>query len=142
MKMLPKTNNPQVVRTDFGNQHIWKTICKLIRAPVHEGSYQFHANVEFVEDGEFRNLTQEQLLARLPSDYKHTFLLVVDTAATQHPEFPILVLDLGRERGRAFRAIPSQVQAIENNLSIANMSFFEFADTVGEDGVFRGFPKP
>jgi hypothetical protein len=31
------------------------------------------------------------------------------------------------------------VQSIENNLSIANMDFAEFADSVNEDGVFRGF---
>jgi hypothetical protein len=62
--------------------------------------------------------------------------------ATQHPDFPILVMDLHHERGRTFRAIPSQIQGIENNLSIENMDFFEFADNVEEDGVFRGFPSP
>jgi hypothetical protein len=35
--------------------------------------------------------------------------------------------------------VPRQVQAIENNLSIANMDFFEFADSADADGVFRGF---
>ncbi|HLF89873.1 MAG TPA: hypothetical protein VI451_13065 [Anaerolineales bacterium] len=45
------------------------------------------------------------------------------------------------EYGREFRAIPSQIQGIENNLSIANMDFEEFADSVDEDGVFRGFPE-
>jgi uncharacterized protein DUF6924 len=39
-----------------------------------------------------------------------------------------------------FRAIPSQIQGIENNLSIANMDFEGFAEAVNEDGVFRGFP--
>jgi hypothetical protein len=29
---------------------------------------------------------------------------------------------------------------VENNLSLANMDFHEFADNVGADGVFRGFP--
>jgi hypothetical protein len=40
-----------------------------------------------------------------------------------------------------FRVIPSQMWSVENNLSIANMDFFEFADAVGDDGIFRGFPK-
>jgi hypothetical protein len=139
MKMLPSTNNPLVIRTEFGNQRSWETICKLIREPVKEGEYEFHANVEFVEDSEFRDLTKEQLLALAPRGYKHSFLLAADAAAIGNPEFPIRVVDLGGERGRTFRAIPSQIQAIENNLSIANMSFFEFADNVQEDGVFRGF---
>ena len=29
----------------------------------------------------------------------------------------------------------------ENNLSIANMDFREFAESVDPDGVFRGFPQ-
>jgi hypothetical protein len=29
---------------------------------------------------------------------------------------------------------------IENNLSIANMDFEEFAENVDDDGIFRGFP--
>jgi hypothetical protein len=28
---------------------------------------------------------------------------------------------------------------VENNLSVANMDFHEFADNVEDDGVFRGF---
>jgi hypothetical protein len=31
------------------------------------------------------------------------------------------------------------VQSIENNLSLFNMDFWEFADNVDDDGVFRGF---
>ncbi|MGC4896997.1 DUF6924 domain-containing protein [Micromonospora sp. DT31] len=40
---------------------------------------------------------------------------------------------------RPFRALPRQVQAIQNNLSLANMDYIEFATSVGADGVFRGF---
>jgi hypothetical protein len=46
-----------------------------------------------------------------------------------------LAIDLYGERGRTFRAIPSQIRGIENNLSIGNMDFFEFADNVDEDGI-------
>ena len=51
------------------------------------------------------------------------------------------MVDLYGSRGRSFRATPSQIQAIQNNLSIANMGFEEFAEAVGEGGIFRGFPK-
>ena len=78
---------------------------------------------------------------RVPKDYVHSVLFVGDTVAARSPEFPILVLDLRRQRGRTFRAIPSQIQAIENNLSISNMDFAEFADNAGADGVFRGFRR-
>jgi hypothetical protein len=66
---------------------------------------------------------------------------VVDRITIASPEFPVLVIDLYADRGRTFRAIPSQIQSIENNLSIANMDFFEFADHVDLDGIFRGFPE-
>ena len=49
------------------------------------------------------------------------------------------MVDLWREPGREFRAVPAAVQAVENNLSIANMDFAEFAGAVDEDGIFRGF---
>ena len=141
-KQLPKTNNPLVVRTDFENQQAWKTVCKLIRAPIPAPGDTFYAYVQFLEDVAFRGLGTEELLARVPSDYNHSFLFVVDSVAISHPEFPILVIDLRGVHGRNFRAIPTAIQAIENNLSISNMDFSEFAVAVDEDGIFRGFPEP
>jgi hypothetical protein len=142
-KLLPKTNCPLVIRTDFDNQRAWKKICKLISAPVPSPVDEpFYAYVQFLDDKDFGGLSTEDLLARVPTDYKHSFLLVVDRATIAHPEFPILVVQLRGNRGRQFRAIPAAIQSIENNLSIANMDFFEFANAVGSDGIFRGFPAP
>lgn len=141
MEQLPITNDPQVIRTSFENQPAWETICKLIRAPVYEWKEAFHAHVTFLDSAEFRNLSKDELLARVPADYGHSFLLVVDEIAITQPDAPILVVDLYEERGRSFRAIPSTIQSIENNLSLSNMDFFEFADSVDQDGIFRGFPK-
>ena len=139
-KQLPKTNNPLVVRTEFENQQAWKTVCKLIRAPIQAPGDTFHAYVQFLEDVAFRGLGREELLARVPSDYNHSFIFVVDSIAISHPEFPILVIGLRGVHGRNFRAIPAAIQAIENNLSISNMDFSEFAGAVDGDGIFRGFP--
>jgi len=141
MRFLPATRNPLVVRTVYESPDIWDTICELIRAPQYEATYTFFAHVDFLDDADFRDLTSEDLLVRVPKDYVHSVLFVVDTVAARSPEFPILVLDLRRQRGRTFRAIPSQIQAIENNLSISNMDFAEFADNAGADGVFRGFRR-
>ena len=38
-----------------------------------------------------------------------------------------------------FRRIPSELWSIDNNLNIANMDWENFAATVDEGGVFRGF---
>jgi len=137
--LLPVTDDPLVVRTDYADDAVWATICDLIRAPVREGHQEFYAYVEFWESSEIRNLTETELLARVPDDYPHSFVFVVDKVTTADPAFPILVMDLHYERGRTFRALPSTIQGIQNNLSLANMDFFEFADNADSDGVFRGF---
>ncbi|HTM14642.1 MAG TPA: hypothetical protein VL127_17085 [Bryobacteraceae bacterium] len=141
MKQLPTTPDPLVVRTCFESQESWETVCALIRAPQYFTSDPFYANVYLLDDIEFENLATDALLARVPGNYPHSFLLVVDRITITSPEFPVLVIDLYADRGRSFRAIPPQIQGIENNLSIANMDFFEFADNVDPDGIFRGFPE-
>ena len=44
------------------------------------------------------------------------------------------------ESGRWFRVVPGRMASVENNLSLANMGFREFADSTDPDSVFRGFP--
>jgi hypothetical protein len=137
MKPLPETEDPLVLRTDFSDQAAWETICATIREPVGE----FHAYVDFLDDVEYAGLTKDQLLRLVPEDYGHSFIIVADQTATSLPDHPLLIVDLYEGSGREFRAIPSQIQAIENNLSIANMDFEEFAESVDDSGVFRGFPE-
>ena len=139
MKRIPETENLLVLRTDFSNQAAWERICAIIRKPV--GVFRFRANVDFVDDIEYAGITKDQLLELLPKEYSHSFIILVDRTATSLPNYPLLIVDLYERSGREFRAVPSQIQGIENNLSIANMDFEEFAESVDESGVFRGFPK-
>ena len=142
MEMLPQTQDSPIIRTDFDNEDAWKTVCELVRRPVPDGfGEEFFAYVTFVENSAFRDLSEQELLERVPDDYGHSFLMIVDKVTLGSAEYPILVMDLYDERGRSFRAIPVQIQGIQNNLSIANMDFAEFADSAGADGVFRGFPE-
>ena len=138
MKPVPDPENAPVLRTDFSDPAAWEDIRTEIQKPV--GRLQFRANVQFIDDPEYAGLTSSQLLDRLPADYSHTFIIVADRMTISHPEHPLLVIDLFDKPRREFRAIPRQIQGIENNLSIANMDFEDFADAVQEDGVFRGFP--
>jgi hypothetical protein len=80
-------------------------------------------------------------LIELGSDAGLHFILVADRLALTSPEHPVLVVDVAREPGRTFRVVPSAAWSVENNLSLANMDFEEFADAVDEGGVFRGFPE-
>ena len=137
MKYIPEPDNSLVLRTDFSDEEAWRAICNSIRRPV--GEFQFQPNVEFVSDPAFSGVGVEELPALIHQSTNHTFLFVVDRMALAHPEHPILVMDLYEEAGRTFRVVPSEMWSVENNLSISNMDFAEFAAAVDPDGVFRGF---
>jgi hypothetical protein len=92
-----------------------------------------------VNDPEFEGVTAEQLPSLTAPGVFRAFLFIVDRIALSHPDRPILVVDLYDEAGRTFRVIPSEMCSVENNLSIANMDFAEFADNTAPDGIFRGF---
>jgi hypothetical protein len=135
MRYIPNTDNALVLRTDFSDTAAWEAICAAIEEPVGE----FKAYVEFISDPEFDSISLEQLLSLVPGDSNQTYMFVVDRMALAQPEHPILVVDLYTEPGRTFRVIPAEMWGVENNLSIANMDFAEFADEADADGVFRGF---
>ncbi|MEU7753102.1 hypothetical protein [Micromonospora sp. NPDC049171] len=141
MARLPATFSVPVVRADFRDDGGWERLRAEIVNPTPEG---FLADVEFVEDRELTGLDDTAIAAgyprAYPQEYRHPVVFVVDAVTVSLPEHPLLVVNLneGDETG-PFRALPRQVQAIENNLSIANMDFFEFARAADPDGVFRGF---
>ena len=137
MKTIPTTESAQIIRTDFSDQTAWEGLTAAVREPADP----FIFNMEILDDRERSGATVEQLLAALPEDYPHSFVVVADSIAISQPDHPLLVVDLMEERGRQFRALAAQVPSIENNLSIANMGFEEFAEAVDESGVFRGFPE-
>lgn len=157
MKTLPASQVALFVRTAFDDANAWDAIRNEIRQPPEDMMAAFaqfaainamigqdlgdgpKANLTLVDDPAFADLAPDQLIERLPADTQQTFLFIVDRESIANPDHPILVLDLSEEKGRTFRAAPAQVQAIENNLSIANMDFADFANAVDSQGVFRGF---
>ena len=136
MKNCPDTENAPVLRTDFSDQAAWDAIRKEVMQPV-DG---FYANVDFIDDPEFADVTKKALLRLVSRDMRHSFIVVADHAAMTDEEHLLLVIDLFGEKGRELRAEPSRIQSIENNLSIANMDFSDFAESCDPEGVFRGFP--
>jgi hypothetical protein len=66
-------------------------------------------------------------------------MFIADAVTVSHLEHPLVAVDLRREPGRQFRIVPGEVWGIETNLSISNMDFFEWADKVDDDGIFRSF---
>lgn len=157
MKRLPDSDATLFVRTHFDDPDAWQAICNEIRQSPDDDVAAFaefaainamlgqdvgegpEANLTIVDDPAFADLTPDQLIERLPAGSQQTFVFIVDRETVAKPDHPILVLDLAEQKGRTFRSVPAQIQAIENNLSIANMDFADFADAVDSEGVFRGF---
>ena len=134
---IPPDFHALVVRTDFSDDTAWLEVCRLIESFDCEG---YQPTLLRVEDPAYDGATVEDLL-RSPGLY---YAFVVDSRTVADPEHPVLVVDLDPESdlpGRTFRTIPAEVCAIDANLGIANMDFEEFAESVGPDGVFRGFSK-
>ncbi|MBO4140144.1 hypothetical protein J5U46_08320 [Micromonospora tulbaghiae] len=137
MLTLPNTPCALVLRTDFSDEGAWDAVCAASIAPSVDG---FAASLSFVSDPAFADLSPEQVAA-LPMVSYRSFLFLVDNVTITDPETLLVALDLLHEPGRWFRVVPAEMWSVENNLSIANMDFFEFADAADPDGVFRGFPK-
>uniref|UniRef100_A0AAU2A7X4 DUF6924 domain-containing protein n=1 Tax=Streptomyces sp. NBC_00093 TaxID=2975649 RepID=A0AAU2A7X4_9ACTN len=135
-EQLPRTADTLVLRTDFSSGAAWEALGQALATPSED---DFLPNVELVTDHRFAGTTTEDALAALPAAYEHPILVLADAPALASQEFPLLVVDLRQEYGRCLRVVASELWGIENNLSIANMDFWEFAAAVGEDGIHRGF---
>ena len=138
---LPETWSVPVVRADFSDDAVWEGVKDEISASTEEG---FGADVEFVEDRTLAGLDEAAVAGgyprAYPHEYRHPILFLVDAVAVSELEHPILVVNLNATVDvEPFRALPRQVQSIQNNLSLANMDYIEFARSAGADGIFRGF---
>ncbi len=125
-----------VIRTDFTDEATWRQLRKDVAATNIMG---FSAHVQFIDNKQYGGLTGQELLHRLPGLKEYGCVFVTDTMTMSTAEHPLLVLDPSNPEGKTFRVIPSEVWGVENNLSLANMDYSEFADAADPDGVFRGF---
>jgi hypothetical protein len=138
MRLLPESEDMLVLRTDFSDDATWEAVCDEVSMPV--GVMGFQANVRFVDNREYDGVPNAEVPGLFRAGSNHGYVIIADRVTMTHPDHALLILDLlEEEAGRQFRAVPSAIQSIENNLSIANMDFEDFATAVDADGVFRGF---
>ena len=136
MRKINNIENALVLRTDFSNDVHWKQICQEIEEPDPEEG--FKAYVTFLSDKQYKNTPTDKVIELIdPSE--HRFIFVVDRKTISNPEHPILCIDFSENHGNSFRLIPSEVWRVENNLSVSNMDFDDFAGRVAFDGISRGF---
>ena len=138
-----------MIRTDFGDDAAWAVVIAAAASGVHVDGADglFAANLECVDDRQFDGMTIERVVTIAADAGNPGYVFLADHETISHPEHPILAVDLAVQPGRSFRVIPSEMQGVQNNLSIAGMDFAEFADFVDSDetgrtdGIFRGFPN-
>jgi hypothetical protein len=150
----PYSSEQWVIRTDFSDDAAWSRVRGLIAAPQEDVAVTYRAYVKFISDEANAGKKPHDLIRALPDDYPGFFCFIVDRECLTNPEHPVLVVgfypsdskSFDREPRntppgdiRTFRALPAQIQAIQNNLDIANMDFEDFGGAADKDGVFRGF---
>lgn len=136
MPQLPDCDWPLLVRTDFASDAAWEQLSAAAQAENADG---FQASLEPVSDPGFNGASWPEVKAAVPEgDQGKVVLFIADSTALASPEQPILVVDLWEDR-EPYRCIAAELWGVENNLSIANMDWLDFADAVDPDGVFRGF---
>ncbi len=133
-----------LVRTWFGSDEAWRLLVDDVLAETDEG---LRAHLVPVDDPALAGAGPEAVVAALPVGEQPYVIAIADDATFTTAGAPVLVVELhpGPQLGGSLRALPSALQSIENNLSIANMDFDEFVAAAGADGVFRGFggsPQP
>ncbi len=133
-RLPPSEESTPLLRTDYAREDRWRSLLAAIATPTAEG---FLANVSTVTDPVLDGLTDDEVRALPAADDGPMFVLVADETAQADDEFPILVVDTSAEARPSFRVAGRCLWAVENNLSLANMDWEEFADTVDSDNVYR-----
>ncbi|ONM48537.1 hypothetical protein B0T44_18590 [Nocardia donostiensis] len=141
--MLPDGDS-LFIRTYFADDAAWaETVDAALRPWDLGGGTLAYAGITPIDDPCFEALTVEKLESLLPAPPPY-YLFLVDKQTIIDPEHPILVVDTSRGNAdvmgfQTFRVVPSEMPAVENNLSLANLDFEDFSTSVDADGVFRGF---
>lgn len=150
MTALP-TGIALLVRTDFSDDAAWAQVRD--EATREYGPEGFSAAVEPVSDPRWSGVAWEAVRAAVPvTDEGPVVLFVADNVTFASAAHPVLAVDLmGRiesAEGLApdlvpppFRCIPAALYEVENNLSIANLDWEDFAGSADGDA-YRGLELP
>jgi hypothetical protein len=141
-----------LVRTDFADDRAWDQVQE--EAQREYGPDGFRAYIEPVSDPAWSGAAWESVKAAAPVDESGpSVLFIADSVTFATPEHPILVVDLEDKYlsltefpeiadRTPFRCIPPALWSVENNLSIANLDWEDFAESTDGDGVYRAGQLP
>ncbi len=134
---------PLLLRTDYSDDAAWARVRDVALAPVPlpgSADVELEAELSPVSDPRFDGWDSASVAAA-DLAWPDYFVVLADAQAMAEdpPTFVVVSVDDEEEPGRAFRTVAAELAAIVANLSLANLDFTDFADNVGDDGVFRGF---
>jgi hypothetical protein len=131
---IPATSKTFVLRTDYSNDAAWESIkAKLCVS----SDTELAPDLDFISDHAFADLAVENVRSLLPDNSDHPYCFIADRTALVEKDNPLLAVDLSKTP-KTFRVAASSLGEVENNLSIGNMSFSEFAKAAAADGMYRG----
>ncbi len=130
---IPKTDKALLFRTDYSNELQWRSLKEIVQKP---GEY--FTEVEIINNNKLESVKIDKIMALVQKTTKHTYMFIVDSITINHPDKPILVVDLFTSPGQSFRIVASKLWSVENNLSIANLDFEDFMENVDKENIYRG----
>ena len=137
---LPKGDSALLIRADFtsdASDALWQAI---VDAATRETPDGFAANLAVVDDPYWSGASAEAIFAWHARDKVRVVAFVFDAAAASDKEQrALLCIDLAsKKKLRTIRVLPKEVWSVENNLSLGNMEWRDFASAL-QGGVFVGF---
>lgn len=142
-----------LVRTDFTDDAAWDQVRE--EATREYGPDEFCANVEPVSDPQWAGAAWEAVKTAAPVDDEAgpSVLFIADSITFASPAHPVLVVDLTDRflsvtefpkiaNRTPFRCLPSALWDVENNLSIANLDWEDYAGSLADGEVYRGLELP
>ncbi len=130
---LPAGDSALLIRTEFSDSKTWQAI---VDATTRENSDGFVANLTVVSDPAWASASVKDVLTAHAGDKVVAF--VFDATAVSDEKHSLLCINLASKKVRTMRVLPSEVWSVENNLSLGNMEWSDFASVLKE-GVFVGF---
>jgi hypothetical protein len=134
-KTIPVTEKSFALRTDFSDDQAWHDLLATFQKPDDEPG----PDLDFISDPDFAGVTPDKVRALLPEHSDHSYAFVIDRRTLTDSDHPVVVVDLAGKKHKTFLAAAASLAEVDDNLSLGNMDFDEFARAVRADGLFRGF---
>jgi hypothetical protein len=133
---LPKGDAALLIRSEFSDDAMWLAI---VDATTRENPDGFVANLAVVDDQAWAGASVQDVITAHAGDNVRVVAFVFDAAAASDKErHALLCINLASKKVRTMRVLPTEVWSVENNLSLGNMEWRDFASVLKE-GVFVGF---